>query len=56
MRLGPPPAAEGAERAGMLMALRLHAAPSGALYALGGYEDGWCALLLRCLPAPSPQL
>lgn len=49
VRLGPPPPADGAERAGMLMALRLHAAPSGALYALGGYEDGWCASLFACV-------
>ena len=46
VRLGAPPPAEGAERAGMLMVLRLHAAPSGALYALGGYEDGWCACVV----------
>ena len=47
VRLGAPPAAEGAERAGMLMVLKLHAAPSGALYALGGYEDGWYASVLQ---------
>ena len=47
VRFGPPPPAEGAERAGMLMSLRLHAAASGVLYALGGYEDGWCASLVR---------
>jgi hypothetical protein len=26
----------------MLMAVRLHASATGALHALGGYEDGWC--------------
>lgn len=50
VRLGPPPAAEGAERAGMLMALCLHADPSsGALFVLGGYEDGWCVPVAQCI-------
>ena len=56
VRLGAPPPAEGAERAGMLMVLRLHAAPSGALYALGGYEDGWCACCATVAALLDPAL
>jgi hypothetical protein len=49
VRCGPVLCDDGGTRAGMLMAVHMHEdAATGALYALGGYEDGWCVVAIRC--------